>query len=61
MGLGNVITMNYVMSSGMDVKKQGLFWEKDDEPLAVMVLAAREKDKDKAEYKRSPRFSIPKR
>lgn len=47
-----VITMNYVMSSGMDVKKQGLFWEKDDEPLAVMVLAAREKDKDKAEYKK---------
>ena len=38
-----VITMNYVMSSGMDVKKQGLFWEADDEPLAVMVLAAREK------------------
>lgn len=47
-----VITMNYVMSSGMDVKKQGLFWEKDDEPLAVMVLAAREKDKDKPEYKK---------
>lgn len=47
-----VITMNYVMSSGMDVKKQGLFWEKDDEPLAVMVLAAREKDKDKGEYKK---------
>lgn len=47
-----VITMNYVMSSGMDVKKQGLFWEKDDEPLAVMVLAAREKDKDRAEYKK---------
>lgn len=47
-----VITMNYVMSSGMDVKKQGLFWEKDDEPLAVMVLAARAKDKDKPEYKK---------
>ena len=47
-----VITMNYVMSSGMDVKKQGLFWEKDDEPLAVMVLAAREQDKDKPEYKK---------
>ena len=47
-----VITMNYVMSSGMDVKKQGMFWEKDDEPLAVMVLAAREKDKDKPEYKK---------
>ena len=47
-----VITMNYVMSSGMDVKKQGLFWEKDDEPLAVMVLAARAKDKDNPEYKK---------
>ena len=47
-----VITMNYVMSSGMDVKKQGLFWEKDDEPLAVMVLAAREKDKDNPTYKK---------
>ena len=47
-----VITMNYVMSSGMDVKKQGLFWEKDDEPLAVMVLAAREKDKDTPTYKK---------
>ena len=47
-----VITMNYVMSSGMDVKKQGLFWEKDDEPLAIMVLAAREKDKDNPTYKK---------
>ena len=47
-----VITMNYVMSSGMDVKKQGLFWEKDDEPLAVLVLAARAKDKDNPEYKK---------
>lgn len=47
-----VITMNYVMSAGLDVKKQGLFWEKNDEPLAVMVLAARDKDKDKPEYKK---------
>ena len=52
MWISAVITMNYVMSSGMDVKKQGLFWEADDEPLAVMVLAAREKDKDKPEYKK---------
>lgn len=34
-----VITMNYAMSAKLDVKKQGLFWKKDDEPLAVMVLA----------------------
>lgn len=46
------ITMNYVMSSGMDVKKQGLFWESNDEPLAVMVLAAREEDKDNPQYKK---------
>jgi D-methionine transport system substrate-binding protein len=47
-----VITMNYVMSAGLDVKKQGMFWEKNDEPLAVMVLAAREKDKDNPTYKK---------
>lgn len=46
------ITMNYVLSSGIDVKKQGLFWEKKDEPLAVMVLAAREQDKDRPEFKK---------
>ena len=47
-----VITMNYVMSAKLDVKKQGLFWEKDDEPLAVMILAAREKDKENPDYKK---------
>ncbi len=46
------ITMNYVLSSGIDVKKQGLFWERKDEPLAVMVLAAREQDKDRPEFKK---------
>lgn len=46
------ITMNYILSSGIDPKKQGLFWEKKDEPLAVMVLAAREEDKDKPEFKK---------
>ena len=45
-----VITMNYVMSAGLDVNKQGLFWEKNDEPLAVMILAVRGKDKDNATY-----------
>lgn len=46
------ITMNYILSSGIDPKKQGLFWEKKDEPLAVMVLAAREEDKDKPEFQK---------
>ncbi len=46
------ITMNYVMSAGLDVKKQGIFLEPKDEPLAVMILAARNKDKDKPEYKK---------
>lgn len=46
------ITMNYILSSGIDPKKQGLFWEKKDEPLAVMVLAAREEDKDKPKFKK---------
>lgn len=44
------ITMNYVMSGGLDVEKQGLFWEDNNEPLAVMVLAARSEDKEKPEY-----------
>ena len=47
-----VITMNYVMSGGLDVEKQGIFLEDKTEPLAVMVLAARTKDKDKPEYKK---------
>ena len=34
----------------MDVKKQGLFLEDKTEPLAVMVLAAREKDKNNETY-----------
>lgn len=46
------ITMNYVMSGGLDVEKQGIFLEDKSEPLAVMVLAARTKDKDKPEYKK---------
>ena len=45
------ITMNYVMSGGLDVKKQNIFLEPKDEPLAVMIITARAKDKDKAEYK----------
>jgi D-methionine transport system substrate-binding protein len=46
-----VITMNYGMSGGLDVKKQNIFLEAKDEPLAVMIIAARNKDKDKQEYK----------
>ena len=47
-----VITMNYVMSGGLDVGKQGIFLEDKTEPLAVMVLAAREKDKDNEAYQK---------
>lgn len=46
----SVITMNYVMSSGLDPKKQGLYFEAKDAELAVMVIAAREADKDNATY-----------
>ena len=44
--------MNYVMSAGLDVQKQGIFLEAKDEPLAVMVLAARDKDKNNETYKK---------
>ena len=47
-----VITMNYVMSGGLDVKKQSIYLEDKSEPLAVMVLAARTKDKDNADYQK---------
>ncbi|MDQ0204957.1 MetQ/NlpA family ABC transporter substrate-binding protein [Pectinatus haikarae] len=46
------ITMNYVMSGGLDVKKQGIFLEDKTEPLAVMILAARAADKDNPTYKK---------
>ncbi|HIU63665.1 MAG TPA: MetQ/NlpA family ABC transporter substrate-binding protein [Candidatus Avacidaminococcus intestinavium] len=46
------ITMNYVMSAGLDVEKQGIFLEPKDEPLAVMILAARNQDKDNETYKK---------
>jgi D-methionine transport system substrate-binding protein len=47
-----VITMNYVMSGGLDVEKQGLFWEDKNEPLAVMILAVEGKNKDNADYQK---------
>ena len=46
----SVITMNYVMSSGLSPKDQGIFLEDKDTPLAVMIIAAREKDKDQPAY-----------
>ncbi|MRI31809.1 methionine ABC transporter substrate-binding protein [Endozoicomonas sp. OPT23] len=46
------ITMNYVMSAGLSPKENGIFLESRDEPLAVMVIAAREQDKNKPEYKK---------
>ena len=54
-----VITMNYVMSSGMDVKKQGLFWEKDDEPLQSWSLLLAKKIRTTRPIKRLRTFSIP--
>ncbi len=48
----SVITMNYVMSSGLDPKKQGIFLEPKDAKLAVMVIAARAQDKDNETYKK---------
>ncbi|MCW8995392.1 MAG: MetQ/NlpA family ABC transporter substrate-binding protein [Psychromonas sp.] len=46
------ITMNYVMSAGLDPQKQGIYLEPKDAPLAVMVIAARDKDKNNAAYKK---------
>ena len=46
------ITMNYVMSSGLDPKKQSIYLESKQAPLAVMVIATREADKNKEEYKK---------
>lgn len=46
----SVITMNYVMSAGLSPKDQGIFLEAKDNPLAVMIIAAREKDKDDPAY-----------
>ena len=46
------IPMNYVQSAGLNVEKQGFFLEPKDEPLAVMILAVREQDKDHETYKK---------
>lgn len=39
----SVITMNYVMSAGLSPEKQGIFLEDKDTPLAVMIIAVRER------------------
>ncbi|MEF1308477.1 MetQ/NlpA family ABC transporter substrate-binding protein [Vibrio mytili] len=46
------ITMNYVMSSGLDPKKQSIYLESKDAPLAVMVIATREDAKDNEAYQK---------
>ena len=48
----SVITMNYVMSSGLDPKKEGIYLEPKDTKLAIMVIATRVADKDKESYKK---------
>lgn len=54
-----VITMNYVMSSGMDVKKQGLFWERMMSPLQSWSLLLARKIRTTRPIKRLRTFSIP--
>ena len=39
------IPMNYVQSAGLNVEKQGFFLEPKDEPLAVMILAVRSRQR----------------
>ncbi|CAM3110131.1 MetQ/NlpA family ABC transporter substrate-binding protein [Vibrio rarus] len=46
------ITMNYVMSAGLDPKKQGIYLEAKDAPLAVMVIAAKEDQKNNPDYQK---------
>lgn len=46
----SVITMNYVMSAGLSPKDQGIFLEDKNNPLAVMIIAVREKDKGQPAY-----------
>lgn len=52
----SVITMNYVMSSGLSPKDQGIFLEDKDTPLAVMIIAAREKGKDQPAYQKFVKY-----
>ncbi len=46
------ITMNYVMSAGLDPQEKGIYLEPKDAPLAVMVIAARDKEQNNSDYKK---------
>jgi len=46
------ITMNYVMSAGLNPQEQGLYLESKDEPLGLMIIAVRNEDKNNASYKK---------
>lgn len=48
----SVITMNYVMSAGLSPKEQGIFLEPKDTPLAIMIIASRNKDQEQLAYKK---------
>jgi D-methionine transport system substrate-binding protein len=48
----SVITMNYVMSSGLNPAEQGIYLEAKDAVFAVMNIAAREQDKDNPTYQK---------
>lgn len=48
----SAITMNFVMSAGLSPKEQGIFLEAKDNPLAVMIIAVRSKDKDQPAYQK---------
>ena len=47
----SVITMNFVQSAGISPQEKGIFFEDKDNPLAVMIIATRAKDKDNENYK----------
>ncbi|TCS42983.1 MetQ/NlpA family ABC transporter substrate-binding protein [Reinekea marinisedimentorum] len=48
----SVITMNYVMSSGLNPAEQGIYLESKDAEFAVMQIASRAEDKDNETYKK---------
>lgn len=48
----SVITMNYVMSSGLNPAEQGIYLESKDADFAVMQIAAREQDTANETYKK---------
>lgn len=47
----SVITMNFVQSAGISPQEKGIFFEDKNNPLAVMIIATRSKDKDNEIYK----------